>query len=78
MSEPDALLGVVEPQLPDMPLDRDPSAYNDAMSRVQIALAMTQQRLAELRKQREEINAEIKLLVSEEELLERMTRVQRK
>jgi hypothetical protein len=66
-----SLTGVVEPP------DREATPFEDARGRVQIALAMTQERLRELRKNREEINAEIKLLVDEEDLLERMSKVRK-
>jgi len=78
MSQPDALTGVVEPKLIDIPEDRHGTAFEDAHSRAELALEMTRERLRDLRKHREEINAEIKGLVDDEELLERMTKVRRK
>jgi hypothetical protein len=73
------LLGVVEPRLPGMPpeQDRETRPYEEARDKLTIAHGMTVERLRELRKRREEINAEIKLLVDEEELLTRMLRIAR-
>lgn len=79
------LLGVVEPEeqlamegMPTSPpSDRDPRPYEEARDRLAQAQAITQERLRDLRKQREEINAEVKLLVAEDELLARMLRIAR-
>jgi hypothetical protein len=67
---PESLTGVVTPA-------SETTAYEDAMGRVNIALAMTQERLRDLRRTRDEINVEIKHLVDEEDLLERMSRVRK-
>src|SRR5262245_52909524 len=69
MGDPDAVLGVVAPST---------SAYDSAIDFVNDSLVKTKQRLADLRKQREGINDEIRDLVADEELLERMARVARK
>jgi len=68
----------VDTPLPGMPDPRQPapSAYESAVERVQAALIATEGRLTDLRKQREQINAEIKVLVTETELLRRMSKVQ--
>lgn len=78
--EATSLQGVVEPTLPGMPevIIDQPSAYEDAFDRVQVALGMTEKRLVELRLARSEINDEIKLLVEEQELLERMAKIKKK
>ena len=82
-ADEESLLGVVEPQemplpgMPEPPADRDGTPYEDARNKVVQALGLTQERLRQLRGQRDEINVEIKQLVSDEELLERMTRVRR-
>ena len=62
---------------PDDEQDREPRAYETARDNAVMALGKTQERLRELRQQREEINAEIKTLVDDEELLTRMTRVKK-
>lgn len=77
MSTPESLTGVVAPELPDMPQAASTNAYEDAQKRVGEALTWTQERLRELRKQREQTNAEIKQLVDDEELLIRMSRVRK-
>ena len=56
----------------------NPSAYERARSEVLTALSRTEDRLADLRKQRDEINAEIKSLVTEQDLLQRMSKIQSK
>jgi hypothetical protein len=77
VSEPhDALTGVVEPVL-SYAHDREGRPFEDAHNNVVQALATTQERLRDLRKQRNEINSEIKQLVEDEELLTRMTRVRK-
>ena len=75
-----SLTGVVEPPLPGMPevIIDQPSAYEDARDRVQVALGMTEQRLADLRRARAVINEEIKALVDEQELLGRMAKITKK
>ena len=76
-----ALLGVVKPmELPGMPhlQDREARPYEEARDKLALALELTTAGLEDLRGQRAEINAEIKLLVEEEELLTRMLRVARK
>jgi hypothetical protein len=77
MSE-DTLLGVVEPEPPGAQSadPASPSPFEQARSEVVSALILTEQRLVDLRRQREAINAEIKTLVSEHDLLRRMSRVQ--
>jgi hypothetical protein len=65
--------------LPGMPAAVEPGGkFHEVQETVTRALAATRDRLRELRKQREEINAEIKHLVDEEELLERMSKVKKK
>jgi len=76
--EVSALLGVVETPLPGMPEPMKVTAYTSAIDQVHMALDQTQERLTELRKQREDINAEIKVLVAEEDLLERMSKIRKK
>ena len=68
----------MEPELPDMPKAVSSDAYERARAGVSASLAEVQTRLKELRAQRDEINAEIKTLVAEEELLERMERIKPK
>jgi hypothetical protein len=75
MSEPDALTGVVMP--PD-DQDREERIYERARNATIQALELTREQLRDLRKQREDLNAEIKLLVDEEELLARMARIKRR
>lgn len=71
------LLGVVNP--PEVtPPDRDARPYEEARDQLAMAQEITQANLRQLRQQREDINAEIKLLVEEEELLTRMLRIARK
>lgn len=83
MSEGDeALLGVVMP-----PDEADPDGdvflavvdpshiWERAAVAVQTALEMTRERLVELRAERERVNAEVRDLVAEEELLARMARI---
>lgn len=76
-----ALLGVVRPAgylLDDeAPEDRPGRPFEDAHNKAVQALVMTQERLTSLRKQRADINAEIKTLVDDEDLLIRMTRVRK-
>jgi len=72
-----SLQGVVQP-LPGMPTPFMPTAYVSAMDRVLVALEETENRLSELRKERDVINAEIKVLVEEQELLERMAKIKKK
>jgi hypothetical protein len=72
MSE-EALVGVVSP-LANYRQD-EARPFEDAHSSAVRALAETQSRLASLREQRAAINAEIKQLVTDEDLLSRMTRV---
>jgi len=67
----------MEPELPDMPKVVRSDAYERARESVTASLDEVRTRLKELRAQRDEINAEIKQLVSEEELLERMSRIRR-
>lgn len=69
--EEEVMLGVVEP-LPGMPRNR---AYDTAVDAAHTALAAVRARLSDLRQSRADTNAEIKLLVEEEELLRRMTAV---
>lgn len=52
--------------------------YAGAREAVKFALTITRDRLKELRANRDEINAEIKMLVAEELLLQRMAKVQEK
>lgn len=71
-AENPTLLGVVTP-----PPDRDGRPFEDAHNMAVQALQLTRQRLRDLRERRGEINAEIKQLVTDEELLNRMTRVRK-
>ena len=65
--------------LPGMePPPRIETPYEAALDGVKVALTITRERLIALRKQREEINGEIKMLVAEEALLQRMAKVQEK
>jgi len=76
----DALLGVVRPVSyiePEGEQDREPRPFETARGNAVQALALTRERLAHLRKQRDEINGEIKTLVEDEDLLDRMTRVRK-
>ena len=57
--------------------DREERIYERARNATTQALKLTREQLRALRKQREEINAEIRLLVDEEGLLERMVRVRK-
>jgi hypothetical protein len=59
----------------DLPADREARPYEDVRDRIALAREITSQRLRDLRGQREEINAEIKLLVEEDDLLTRMARI---
>lgn len=66
-------------QGPDaLPRDRDETAYERARNVVSMSLSLTEERLRELRKKRDEINAEIKVLVNEESLLQRMSKIEAK
>jgi hypothetical protein len=65
------------PGMPEPPVERG-GKYEEVQETVSKALHATKQRLHDLRRQREDINAEIKLLVAEEELLERMTKIKAK
>jgi hypothetical protein len=49
--------------------------YDGAVGSVRAALAATKEELRRKRAERDELNTEIKLLVAEEELLNRMARV---
>jgi cell division protein FtsB len=64
------------PGMPEPPIERG-GKYEEVQETVAKALHATKQRLHDLRKQREDINAEIKLLVDEHELLERMTKIKK-
>jgi cell division protein FtsB len=57
--------------------DREGRPFEDAHAIAVQALESTRSRLVTLRKQREAINAEIKTLVDDEDLLTRMTRVRK-
>jgi hypothetical protein len=67
---------VALPGMPQPPIERG-GKYEEVQETVAKALDATKNRLRDLRQQREDINAEIKLLVAEEELLERMTKIKR-
>jgi len=69
---PASLTGVVTPP------EREGTAYEAARHHLDTAAEVTKARLVRLRADRETINAEIKLLVEEEELLSRMLRIARK
>lgn len=77
----DALLGVVEPEhsLIETYAEQVTAAtpYERALAQTAEALESTRSRLVTLRKQRGEINAEIKTLVEDEVLLTRMARIRR-
>lgn len=73
------LLHAEEVELPlheDTP-DREERIYERARNQTIQALGLVQESLRKLRQQRAEINAEIKLLVQEEDLLERMSKVKK-
>ena len=72
------LTGVVTPPLPGMPEPMKPTAYTTAIGQVLTALDETKVRLSDLRRMRDDINAEIKVLVADEELLERMYKIKKK
>jgi len=76
MSEGNSVTEMALPGMPAPPVERG-GKYEEVQDTVIKALDATRNRLRDLRQQREEINAEIKLLVDEEELLERMTRIKR-
>lgn len=76
-AEPRSLIGVVEPALPGMPEVEQNRAYELARQAVETSLGTVRTQLKGLRTKRDETNAEIKRLVAEEELLERMSRVRR-
>jgi len=59
----------------DLPPDRDERPYETARNTLSVALDLTRERLAERRAHRDDVNAEIKLLVEEAELLDRMWRI---
>lgn len=59
----------------DLPPDSEARPYQDVRDRIALALAVTEERLGGLRKQRDDINAEIKLLVDERDLLRRMDKI---
>jgi len=73
----ETLTGVVNPLEGYGDDDREARPFEDAHAKAVQALALTQERLTLLRKQRTEINAEIKELVDDEDLLTRMTRVRK-
>lgn len=79
----DSLTGVIRPVSYIVPegeedeTDDVQSPFERAKAEAESALIMTRERLAELRKMREVINAEIKQLVDEEDLLSRMTKVKK-
>lgn len=76
MSEPGDERVHEEPQLPGMPPDpKVLTPYERAAEGVGQALALTKERLTMLRKQRDEINDEVRDLVAEEIMLERMARL---
>jgi hypothetical protein len=56
----------------------DDNGYDEVYDHAQVALASTQKRLTELRQQVKDYYAEIKQLVEEEDLLERILRVRKK
>ena len=58
-----------------MPPDNEQRPYEEARDKLSMAQGLTRDRLSFLRDQREGINAEIKLLVEEDELLSRMMRI---
>jgi len=77
MSE-EAIVGVVSPQAVSyLEQDREGRPFEDAHSNAVQALSRTRDRLTELRKQRGEINAEIKTLVDDEVLLNQMVQVRK-
>jgi len=76
MSEGVTVEEVTLPGMPQPPVERG-GRYEEVQETVAKALDATQQRLRDLRAQRDDINAEIKLLVAEEELLERMARIKK-
>lgn len=65
------------PGMPEVPAETS-GTFDEVKETVGRALTATKDRLRELRKQREDINAEIKLLVDEEDLLMRMAKVKKK
>jgi uncharacterized coiled-coil DUF342 family protein len=66
------------PGMPELPEDQEARVYERTRDAVIQARDVTMDRLRALRKQREELNAEIKLLVDEADLLDRMSRVKKK
>lgn len=72
------MTGAVSPEAVSyMESDREGRPFEDAHGNAVQALARTQERLSQLRKQRGEINAEIKTLVDDEVLLNRMVQVRK-
>jgi hypothetical protein len=77
--EGDDVKGADDVPLPGMePPQEVLTPYDGARKAVAFALTLTRDRLRELRANRDEINAEIKMLVAEEQLLTRMAKVQEK
>jgi hypothetical protein len=64
--------------LPQMPPDREQRPYEWARDTVGVAQDQARARLIALRAQRDDINAEIKLLVDEVDLLDRMYAIAKK
>ena len=76
-AETRSLIGVVEPALPGMPEEAKDRAFDLARQAVETSLGTVRTQLKALRTTRDETNAEIKRLVAEEDLLERMAKVRR-
>jgi hypothetical protein len=77
-AEIDALGVVGVPEPFEVPQDREQRPYEWARDTVGVAQDQARARLIALRAQRDEINAEIKLLVDEVDLLDRMYAIAKK
>lgn len=77
-AQPAVLQGVVSPPTPGAVQRTEPgelSQYGSAVEQAKQSLAAVRERLAYLRLHRGEVNAEIRQLVIEEELLDRMSKI---